>query len=174
MSDPWLIAATWFTAIATIGTIAVVWWTFKRTLPNLLSERFVRPLDMFLLHREFYRAEASILLTVRQKGVDHLLPESQAPTPEGTELNSQIKYILAHYEVLLYGIEEGLFEEKFVREMMYRRIIGHYEIFESFIKFVRDSTGYPDYSKRFEKYERKWKAEKRKTVESQNGGVQGA
>ena len=151
------VVAAWVSALAAWFTVGVILYTFKKSLPDIISERFVKPLDMFLLRREIFEAEAGVLLVVRKK--ESLVENSQKVSEEGTKLNAQIKYILAHYEVLLYGVEKGQFDEEFVREMMHRRIIGHHEIFKPLIELVRKVPGNSGYSRYFEKYAKKWQSE---------------
>ena len=59
-------------------------------------------------------------------------------TEEGVKLNSKIKYILAHYVVLLYGVKTGRFDEEFVKEIMSGRVIGHYKISNIILRMLEE------------------------------------
>ena len=140
-------------------TIWLLWSTFRNSLPDLLSKRYAKPLDRFYLRREFYEADAGILLVVRQKGDEFLVEEAQEPTPEGVKLNSQIRYILAHYEVLFHEVEEGRIEEEHIKRTMSGRVKKHHHLLMPYIEHTRDGIGPSNYLDIFEKYAKKWNEE---------------
>jgi len=152
------------TAVATAGTMVVILYTFRKNLPGFLSERYTKPMDSFFIRKEFFEDEAEIMRVVlshsdaneQESGGRALVVEAFKPTKQGTELRSKIKYILAHYEVLFYGMERNLFDEGFIRELMYGRVIGHYKVFKPYIEYIRKENGMDDYMEYFEKYALKW------------------
>ena len=129
-------------------------------------------MDMFFLRKEFFEAEAEILRIAGKHhagfgveddediGGEALVEAAKELTDEGIRLNSKIKYVLSHYEILLYGVKTGRFDEGFIEELAGSRVIGHYKVLKPYIEDIKKKYNFHEFMEHFEEYALKWQSGK--------------